>query len=831
MGMAVEASFTFGQLLRGYREAAGLTQEELAERAGMSGRGIADLERGARTAPYPQTVRRVADGLNLREHERTALLTARRSALRRSRHIRPTTLKQAFATGTLPEALTSFIGRERDIAEVGRLLRCTRCVTLVGPGGVGKTRLAIEAVRGLAAKYRSNVCMVDLAPLAQPDLAVQATARALGLRVELDRQPHSALIRFLTGRELLLLLDNCEHLLDACAEVVVPLLASCPGVHVLATSREPLCIEGETLWRLGPLNDADAVSLFVDRARAQSPDFDVRDTAVIGQVCRRLDGLPLAIELAASRIGLLDPTEILPRLEDRFALLKRRTARGTAPRHQTLRTTVDWSYELLDSTEQQLFRRLAVFAGRFDLAGANAMGGPDTLDVLGRLVGKSLIVAEATQRGTRYRLLETLRSYAWDRLRECDEVDLARQRHLDHFLGQAESLVTPTESVDGPTQNLDEDVDNLRNALEFSLIANPQAGLCLIAATGNVWWRRSCAEGRRWVHAFLDCCQESSIARAQALHMAGRFEMLASPNRAIGLLSEARKLTADLGDHATGAMVDVALGFAIFQVNGATTQAIAHIERGASTFEAMNDVVARARALNFLGLVYLTEPGRRDDARVLLERNRDLGERFHDRWITGSADFGLGLFWRRTGQPARAMHHYRSAVQALHNLQEAPRLSEVLIDMARLLFATQAARAARLAGAGLSLAEHAGVHFPARKIAAMDRLRNELGARLGDDEVGRLWAEGERLSMNEAVALALDPTHPPESIPGGLSARELEIARLVSTGLTSRQAAETLRLSHRTVESHLGRVFTKTGVSNRLQLNAWLLRNALTTVN
>jgi transcriptional regulator with XRE-family HTH domain len=218
MGTAVQASFTFGQLLRRYRAAAGLTQEELAERAGLSGRGIADLERGARTAPYPQTVRRLADALRLRGDELAALLDARSAALPVKRHDRQATLTQAVAAGTLPEALTSFVGRDREIAEVAGLLRSTRGVTLVGPGGVGKTRLAIEVIRRLAAEYADGVCLVELAPLAQAELVVQATARKLGLRVELDQQPRSALIRFLARRELLLLLDNCEHLLDACAE-------------------------------------------------------------------------------------------------------------------------------------------------------------------------------------------------------------------------------------------------------------------------------------------------------------------------------------------------------------------------------------------------------------------------------------------------------------------------------------------------------------------------------------------------------------------------------------------------------------------------------------
>jgi hypothetical protein len=334
-------------------------------------------------------------------------------------------------------------------------------------------------------------------------------------------------------------------------------------------------------------------------------------------------------------------------------LLKRQSGRGGSPRHQTLRATVDWSYELLQASEQRLFSRLAVFAGRLDLAGANAMGGPDTLDVLGRLVDKSLVVAEPTQDGTRYRVLDTLRSYAWDRLREAGEVELARQRHLDHFLGRAEALYRPTESMDGPTRELDGDLDNLRNALSWCSDANPEPGLRLVAATVNVWWRRSCAEGRQWAAIFLDRCPTPSLARCRALYAAGRLGVLADQAHAEHLLADARGSAVALADTPTLVMIGAALGLAAFR-DERTRPAIEAINRARTTVESLNDPPARARVIAFCALVLLTDHDRREEAREELEHARRVGDELHDLWVEGVAEYGLGLYG---GGPATHRAH------------------------------------------------------------------------------------------------------------------------------------------------------------------------------
>jgi predicted ATPase len=303
--------------------------------------------------------------------------------------------------------LTSFVGREQEVADVCQRLETARLLTLVGTGGIGKTRLALEVADRCAHAYADGVSLIDLAPLRQPELVAQNLAQALGLRTELDRQPQAAVLTFLAARRLLLVLDNCEHLIDACAELVQAVIESCPSVSVLLTSREPSGVPGETVYRLRPLTEDAAVRLFVERAQTQWSDFTSDEDSSVVEVRRALDHLPLAIELAAARMGVLRPSELLPRLKHSFAILKRVGGRGGVPRQQTLLATVDWSYGLLDPSEQELFRRLAVFAGPFDLAGA--------LDTLERLVDKSLVAVQSHEQGTHYRLLDTLRQYAWIR--------------------------------------------------------------------------------------------------------------------------------------------------------------------------------------------------------------------------------------------------------------------------------------------------------------------------------------------------------------------------------------------------------------------------------
>lgn len=344
------------------------------------------------------------------------------------------TTAPAPQTAGRPVQLTTFIGRDREIAAVGTLLQAARLVTLTGSGGAGKTRLAAEVAARVAPRFETSG-WVDLASLSDPALVTQGIATTLGFRDEGGRSAVEAMVNRIGERAILVILDNCEHLIDACAAAAEVLLKGCPSVRILATSREALGVPGEQAWLVPPLSDAEAGRLFGERARAVLPSFvlDDRNAAAVAQICRRLDGVPLAIELAAARVRVLAPRQIAARLDDAFKVLGA-SGRAAVPRHRTLRETIDWSHALLDQAEMALFRRLSVFAGTFSLDAVEAICAADgVLDVLSSLVDKSLVVMEAADGEARYRLLETLRQYGDERLAAAGEVAELRRRHARFF--------------------------------------------------------------------------------------------------------------------------------------------------------------------------------------------------------------------------------------------------------------------------------------------------------------------------------------------------------------------------------------------------------------
>ena len=366
----------------------------------------------------------------------------------------PLRVSKVVVSQRLPVQLTSFVGRDTELAQLRELLTQNRLLTLTGAGGAGKTRLAIQLAGHLDGEFGDGVWYVDLAPITDPELVPLTVARAFGLPDQPGRSTMDTLTRFIADRQMLVVLDNCEHLLDASAELVAELLAACPGLGLLATSREPIGVAGEVSWRVPSLSLADeAVELFRERARHARPDFAVNDdnAAAVAEICRRLDGLPLAIELAAARVRALSLSEILDSLHDRFRLLTG-GARTAVRRQQTLRASVDWSHALLTEPERVLFRRLAAFMGGFDLDAAQAVAGSgevqryQVLDQLTLLVDKSLVVADENGGRTRYRLLETVRQYALEKLGESGEADAVRSRHRDYYTSLAAAVDAPAGS-------------------------------------------------------------------------------------------------------------------------------------------------------------------------------------------------------------------------------------------------------------------------------------------------------------------------------------------------------------------------------------------------
>ena len=392
----------------------------------------------------------------------------------------PLRASKSADTQNLPVQLTSFVGRVAQITEIRNLLADNRLVTLTGAGGAGKTRLAIQIAAEVAPDFRDGVSYVDLAPITHAVVVPVAVARALGLPDQPGRSTIETLVRFVGDRQMLMVLDNCEHLLDAIASLAAELLAACPGLRLLATSREPASVPGEVTFLVPSLSLADeALELFTDRARRVRPDFTVTgdNATTVTEICRRLDGMPLAIELAAARVRALSLDEIVGSLHDRFRLLTG-GARTAVRRQQTLRASVDWSHALLTEPERILFRRLAVFLGGFDLDAAQAVAGDgeveryQILDQLALLVDKSLVVAENTSGRTRYRFLETVRQYAQEKLGESGEAEAVRSRHRDHYTAMAAVLDAPARSdYERRVEQADEEMDNLRSAFGWSIEA------------------------------------------------------------------------------------------------------------------------------------------------------------------------------------------------------------------------------------------------------------------------------------------------------------------------------------------------------------------------
>jgi predicted ATPase/DNA-binding CsgD family transcriptional regulator len=735
--------------------------------------------------------------------------------------------------GNLPAQLSSFVGRDVELAELKALLSQVRLLTLTGVGGCGKTRLGIQLATAARDRFPDGVWFVDLASVVASAQVPFAMASALKVADKPGQSLEENLWNQLAPSRLLIVLDNCEHLIESSAQLAAAAIASCPGVVIIATSREALNIPGELSWRVPPLRPADASRLFLERAALIRTGRGVTGLRKqqVADLCRRLDGLPLALELAAVRLRVMPLEEIIARLEDRFRLLST-GSRTALPRQQTLRATVDWSYELLTEPERALFRRLSVFVGGFDLAAVEAICGEavNVLEQLPQLVERSMVQAEETAGpGARYRMLETLRQYGTEQLLASGEVPKVGRRHAEYFLELAESGQALGAGQEANLQRLHVDYANLRAALDWFGVNDSSGQLRLAAAMGWFWTSGvQVQDGRHYLEAALASSPDRSAVRSKALQWLGHL-VRSHGDVALGrsYLVEALAITEELNDESGQAFTHLMLG-TTSAVLGDQVAARGHYEGARAMYERLGDRPGVARMQFYLGFGDYFQ-GDLPRAEALLKDSLPILRQAKDATFTSQALMALGLVMVDVGQLTQARTLFVEALSIAHRSSNQFAINLTLEGLAGLAAAQQQhQRALHLAGAASAARDATGMrplpaHFHPRLYSWLAPARRRVGTKAASEA----WELGRKLSLPEAMAYATGeagkmPVTGPSAV---LTRRELEIAELVSQGLTNRQIAERLVLSVRTAEGHVERVRDKLGVQSRAQIAAWFVEN------
>ncbi|TDU86942.1 putative ATPase [Kribbella voronezhensis] len=760
----------------------------------------------------------------------------------------------ATTRGKLPAELTSFVGRRRELAGTRRLLASTRLLTLTGVGGVGKTRLAMRLCAEVRRTFADGVWFVELAALHDSGLLGHTLAGALELS-QVSANPTADLAEYLEDKHLLLVLDNCEHLADACAVLVSKLLAAAPQLRILATSRHVLGVEGEQIFPVPPLStppeteltpdDAgryESIELFADRARSVSPEFelDAAGRPLVIELCRRLDGIPLAIELAAVWMRTLSPAQILDRIEDRFRLLA--TGKPAAPaRQQALDAAIGWSYGLCSPAEQALWERLSVFAGGFDLEGAEEVCSGDGIDraevleLIAGLMNKSIITRKAmTDHSVAwYDMLGIIGQYGVDRLTAAGQARALRTRHRDYYRRMAAEWEADSFS---PRQadwfiRLRREHDNFRAALDFCLSepAEAAAALDIAAPIWNFWFAGFLREGHRYLVRALELAPEPTPARAEALWAASYLAMFLGESEQMSrLLAECEVLAERFGDDLLRARIAEVSGHAL-NYAGELPAAVARLEEGLAGFRAVGNhlgefdvLILLAAATFFLGDPRVEQFSRQ--AFELADSHGAASSKAYALWTLGIVQ------WR----------DHDDAEQAGRSFREAIRLWLPLNDRTGIGFCVQALSwcastaapnelAARLMGASRAVWRSSGAHVDETTPYSQfdEQSRQRVRAALGDAAFEQAFEQGAAYSFEQAVSLALgkDTERGGAARPGrtgGLTRREHEIAVLLSEGLSNKEIAARLVIGQRTVETHVEHVLGKLAFTSRAQVARWI---------
>ncbi|MGB7874323.1 MAG: LuxR C-terminal-related transcriptional regulator [Anaerolineales bacterium] len=771
-------------------------------------------------------------------------------------------------SNNLPIPVSTFIGREKEIVTAKGLILENRLVTITGAGGSGKTRLALQIAHGLLKNFYNNVWFVELASLTDPSHVSQKIASTLEIREQSNQPLLDSIVNYLSTRPSLLVLDNCEHLIEGSAEVADTLLQKCVDLKILTTSREGLGITGEVTWVVPPLSlpelqpwrgpdsardslkqyeKSESVQLFIARATAISPEFKLtrNNGAWVAEICRRLDGMPLAIELAAARVRTLSVQEIAERLDDRFGLLTV-GSRTAATRHQTLAATIEWSYTLLTEKEQKLLQRLSVFLGGGTLKAiesvcmGNDINKSEVLDTLSQLVDKSLVVANRRSGKNRYSLLETIREYAFAKLAQSNELGTIQNHHLDFFIqfaGEAELGIRGPDEIIW-YERLEEEHDNLRSALGWAFESqNSEAGLRLSSKLGIFWFVRGYSrEGVEWL--------ERAVAQRQGASTATQ-----------------------------AAVIKALCGQLIWSENPDRARLAQLLEESLNLYKKLEDKAGVAWILQYMGVVELFRE-ESDKAEQLFSKSLALRKEVGDPWCIALTLQNFPTLAMQRNNYASAKEFAEETISWFQRAGYQRGIARTLLDLAEIalhdqeyikandlltqslsyfvkirdnwsvafvleLFATLASklgnfeRAAKLFGASESIREMIGMPRHGYEDAVYEKDVTVVRNNLSETVLTQAWEAGRDMTLEQVIEFVSREPDSPSPVQaetervGGLTQREWEAAVLIAKGKSNREIAEAMTVTVKTVEAYVTRILRKLGFDSRVQVATWVIDNDL----